>query len=129
MASSDLLGTLGRFLSTRVRKVPPSPRDLEFLTQFRKTVEEHLPDGEFTTSAAAADVEMSRMHLNRKLRALTGQSTHEFIQNMRLEAAREMLARQVRIGDIARAVGFRSSSHFARVFREKFGQPPSSFKP
>jgi AraC-like DNA-binding protein len=129
MASSDLLGTLGRLLSPRGRKVPPFPGDLEFLAQFRKTVEAHLPDGGFTTSAAAAHAEMSRMHLNRKLRALTGQSTHEFIQNMRLEAAREMLPRQLSIGEIAQAVGFKSRSHFARVFRQKFGHPPSSFKP
>jgi AraC-like DNA-binding protein len=129
MASSDLLGTLGRFLSPRVRKLPPSPRDLEFLAQFRKTVEEHLPDGDFTTSAAAANVELSRMHLNRKLRALTGQSTHKFIQTARLEAARRMLSEQLPIGEVARAVGFKSTSHFSRVFRQRFGHPPSSLRP
>jgi transcriptional regulator GlxA family with amidase domain len=77
---------------------------------------------------AASLLGMSRMHLNRKLRALTGQSTHEFIRTMRLETARDLLQKHMPVECIAGSVGFRSSSHFEKVFRERFGAKPSTYR-
>jgi transcriptional regulator GlxA family with amidase domain len=68
------------------------------------------------------------MHLNRKLQALTGQSTHEFIRTMRLEAARDLLPMPLSVEFIAEAVGFKSSSRFAKVFKERFGARPSRYR-
>ena len=68
------------------------------------------------------------MHLNRKLRALTGQSTHEFIRTMRLETARDLLQKHMPVEFIAGSVGFKSSSHFAKVFQQRFGAKPSTYR-
>lgn len=91
-------------------------------------VAQHYSDRGFTTQVAAASVGMSRMHLNRKLQALTGQSTHEFIRTMRLEAARELLQKPLSVQSIAESTGFKSSSHFAVVFRQRFGVRPSKYR-
>jgi AraC-like DNA-binding protein len=104
-----------------------SPRDRLFLDNFRKVVDEHQSDPGFTTALAASSVGLSRMQLNRKLRTMTGLSTHEYILQRRLDGACGLLSRALPIAVIAESVGFKSSSHFAKVFRQKFGSPPSEY--
>jgi transcriptional regulator GlxA family with amidase domain len=128
MARNSVFKALKRFLHHQARKPPLSASDGEFLGRFREIVAQHHSDGGFTTQVAAASVSMSRMHLNRKLQALTGQSTHEFIRTMRLEAARNLLPMPLSVESIAEAVGFKSSSHFAKVFKERFGVRPSTYR-
>lgn len=123
-----MASTLDGFPHHQSRKPPLSAFDREFLERFREVIAQHYADTGFTTLAAAASVAMSRMHLNRKLRALTGQSTHEYIRTMRLEAARDLLQKPLPVEFIAESVGFKSSSHFAKVFRERFGARPSTYR-
>ncbi len=104
-------------------------RDDEFLARVESTVEEHIADPCFTTAVAASCLAISRMHLNRRLRALTGQSTHEFIRSIRLNTAREILLQgTLPITVIAATVGFRSPSHFVEAFRERFGTTPARLR-
>ncbi len=128
MARNPRIGVLYRFLFPDPLNVPLSAGDRQFLERFRCNVMQRYSDSEFTTARAAESVGISRMHLNRKLRQLTGQSTHEFIRTMRLEAARELLAEALPVATIARSVGFKNISHFGRAFREKFGATPSVYR-
>jgi transcriptional regulator GlxA family with amidase domain len=128
MARNPVTEILNRFLFPQAPRVHPSASNQEFLGRFRTTVSQHYSDPGFTTAAAAESIEMSRMHLNRKVRELTGQSTHEFIKTMRLEAARDLLPKPLPVAFIAHSVGFKSSSHFAAAFRERFGAPPSEYR-
>ena len=128
MGRNPVFDVLDRLLHHQARKPPVSASNREFLERFREIVMQHRSDTAFTTQAAATSVAMSRMHLNRKLRALTGQSTHEFIRTVRLEAARDLLQSSLSVERIAESVGFKSSSHFAEVFRERFGARPSTYR-
>ena len=128
MGRYPVIEALDRFLHPRTRKPPLSGSDREFLRRFRLIVSQHYSDRGFTTQVAAAIVGMSRMHLNRKLRALTGQSTHEFIRAMRLEAARELLQKPLSVESVAESTGFKSKSHFSMVFRQRFGVGPSRYR-
>jgi len=101
----------------------------EFLDCMHRMAEEHLSDPLFTTSNAAESLGMSRMHLNRRLRSLTGQSTHQFIQETRLESARTVLLTQSQpVSAIAAGVGFKSVSQFTRAFRLRYGAPPAEYR-
>jgi AraC-like DNA-binding protein len=126
MPPNSLFDTLNRFLHPKPLK--PSPVDRVFLERFQELVNQHQAEPEFTTAEAAAQVGMSRMHLNRKLRALTGQSIHDYILGKRLERAHDLLSGPLPIESIAKSVGFRSSSHFSQVFRQRFGTTPSAFR-
>ena len=128
MARHPVIKALDRFLHRQAQLPPVSAVDRELLGRFREIVVQHCSDTGFTTQVAAASVAMSRMHLNRKLRALTGHSTHEFITTIRLEVARDLLQKPLRVESIAESVGFKSSSHFAKVFRERFGTRPSAYR-
>ncbi len=101
----------------------------EFLERVHRIAEEHLADPFFTTSEAAECLDMSRMHLNRRLRTLTGKSTHQMIQEMRLESARGVLLEEpLPVAAIAARVGFKSVSQFTKAFRQKYGAPPAEYR-
>ena len=104
MARHPVFDVLKHFLHPGPSKHPLSARDQKLLEGFREAVERHQSDPEFTTALAAACVGMSRMHLNRKLRALTGRSTHEYIRERRLEEARALLSQPLSVASIARSV-------------------------
>jgi transcriptional regulator GlxA family with amidase domain len=105
-------------------------RDDEFLARVHAVVRRHIDDPLFNTSVAAEELAMSRMHLNRRLRALTGKSTHEFVLAIRMDRAKEILLSQTcnSVKMVSSAVGFRSGSHFAKVFRAQVGTAPSRFR-
>lgn len=69
---------------------------------------------------------MSRSTLNRRTRELTGMSTNQFIQELRLQRAREILEseRTVSLKVVAEAVGLRSPHYLSRLYRERFGKSP-----
>jgi AraC family transcriptional regulator len=77
--------------------------------------------------AAAACI--SRFHFARMFRARTGYSPMAYVMRLRLERAREMLAREDHcIADTAAALGFYDQSHFTRSFRRAHGVPPHVFR-
>jgi AraC-like DNA-binding protein len=127
MAKNLVLDALTRVLRPRIIIPPISPEDQMFLERFHETVTLHQSESPFTTEDAAAALGISRMHLNRKVHALTGVSTHEYIRQTRLEGAKVLLSEQLPVAFIAKSFGFRSMSHFAKAFRQQFGVKPSVY--
>jgi AraC-like DNA-binding protein len=71
---------------------------------------------------------MSRMHLNRKLKALTGNSPAVLIRNIRLEKAAELLLqKEGNITEIANSVGISNPSNFTKSFRNYFRVSPRDY--
>ncbi|MCB0304751.1 MAG: response regulator [Calditrichaeota bacterium] len=110
------------------REITRNSMDTRFLERVISSIEAHLDEPDFETKALAAELGLSRSHLNRKLRALTGQSTHEFIRTLRLNRAAQLLEKRTgNVSEIAYEVGFNSPSHFTQAFREKFGMTPTRY--
>ncbi|MFN4254125.1 MAG: ATP-binding protein [Saprospiraceae bacterium] len=112
--------------------LPESPDDFlcdpdrEFLKKLGLIVEANLGNAQMTIEDVAAAMFVSRSQLHRKLDALTGQNTSEFVRNYRLDRAHAMLKnREGRVGEVALRVGFGSEKYFSTAFRERFGVPPS----
>ncbi len=100
-----------------------------FLRQATQTVMEHLKEESFNVEAFAAAMALSRMQLHRKIKALTGKSTTEFIRVVRLRQAAEMLKNKSgNVSEIAFAVGFNNLSYFVRSFHKQYGVPPSQYR-
>ena len=66
-----------------------------------------------------------RDHLNRLVKKETGLTLGQFRAQRRLSRAKELLARGVKVGDVAGEVGLPDQSYFARWFRRQTGQSPS----
>jgi len=117
-----------RMIEIQPAEVTVNSMDEKFLKHLLGVFEEHISEADLSTEEFAREIGMSRMHLNRKLQALTNHSTHEFIRIMRLKRAAQLLKKTSgSISEIAYSLGFNSASHFSQAFRKQFGQPPSSF--
>lgn len=88
-------------------------------------MEDHIADP-LTLDQLARAAGVTRRHLNRLSREKLGLGTMAFYRQLRIEAGRRMLENStLPVTEIALATGFASSSHFSRVFSERFGLPPS----
>ena len=93
-----------------------------------QSVNQHLGDSDFTVEQLCADAGISRAHLHRKMKELTGLPVTEFIRNIRLEQAARLLREQkLNITQVAYTVGFSNLGYFSTVFRKHFGISPRDF--
>jgi len=71
----------------------------------------------------------SSYHFHRIFRALVGETLHDFVTRVRLEAALSLISHGDRrtLTEVALACGFGSSSSFSRSFRKHFGVAPRAF--
>ncbi|NEU68126.1 hybrid sensor histidine kinase/response regulator transcription factor [Spirosoma agri] len=109
-----------------VPSVSTTPED-DFMNKVYAVLNDRLGDTTFGVEPLAVAVNMSRMHLNRKVKALTGLSPIELIRAVRLNKASEMLLTNVPISDVAYAVGFDTPAYFSKVFKEHHGLTPSEY--
>ena len=102
--------------------------DEKFLLRAKMIVEEHISDTSFGVEQMAEKINLSRAQLFRKLKATTGISPNEFINEIRLKrAAQLILSKADTIAQIGYSVGFNEQSYFAKSFRKRFGVPPSEY--
>jgi len=102
--------------------------DEQLLQRAINSVENHISDPKFDTTAMSREVGVSRALLHQKLKALTGHSTGEFIRTLRLKRAAQLLKQRTgNVSEIAYDVGFQSLSYFAKTFRTQFGKTPSQY--
>ncbi len=103
--------------------------DKAFLEKIVNTIHNHLTDSQLSVESLAEAVGMSRVHLNRKLKALTDYSANKFIQAYRLEQALLLLQQGAgNVSEIAFQTGFGSTAYFVKCFREKYGKTPGEVK-
>ncbi|MEZ4701916.1 MAG: ATP-binding protein [Rhodothermales bacterium] len=103
--------------------------DAAWLEKVRGIVEAQMGDGQFGVERLAEEVGLGRRQLQRKMNELTGGTTHRFIQELRLERARQLLEQQAgNVSEVAYRVGFRDPRHFARLFQQQYGKPPSRWR-
>ncbi len=104
-------------------------REEDFLKKAVGIVEEHLSDSEFSQETFCREIGMSKASLYRKINSLTNQSINEFVRNIRLKKAAEMLrcGKQLHIAELGYRVGFSEPSYFTKKFRELFGMTPKIY--
>ena len=101
--------------------------DEKFLATLMKTIEEKMSDEEFTINSLESQLGLSHSTFYRKIKTLTGQSGQEFLLNVRIKRAHQILSEKkgVRVSEVAYMVGFSSPKYFTKCFKEYFGYSPS----
>ncbi len=100
----------------------------EFGRQVLEHVSAHLSDSGYGVEQIAADLGITRIHVNRKLKAETGYSPSTVFKTIRMtEARRLLLEGQYPVSEIATRCGFSTASYFSTAFKDFFGQSPSEF--
>ncbi len=116
-------------LSQNSTKVATEPSlDEKFLQKAKMVVERNISDSLFSVESLAEEMHLSRAQLFRKLKAISGLPPNEFINDIRLLRAAEMIKGKVdTLTQISYSVGFNEPSYFAKRFKKKFGMTPREF--
>ncbi|MES2775694.1 MAG: two-component regulator propeller domain-containing protein [Bacteroidota bacterium] len=105
-----------------------SPDEL-FLLNAVEVVEKNISDTDLDIETFSKQMGVSRMQMYRKLSALTGMTIKEFIRDIRLKRAAQLLdQKSLNVSEVGYAVGFRDLSHFRKCFREKFGMNATEYQ-
>ncbi len=104
--------------------------DQQFLSKAVEVVETHIGDHEFDTQQFYEEMNVSNSTLYRKIKSLTGLSPNEFIRNVRMKYAGELMMKkgyEESIAEIAYMVGYSSPRYFSVCFKKEFGETPSEW--
>ena len=86
-------------------------------------------DSDLSLQALANESGYSRVHFVRMFKAATGASPHNYLLNLKLERARELLKNPSKsLIEIALDCGFSSHSHMSRLFHKFVGVTPSAYR-
>lgn len=100
-----------------------------FITRFKAAVEARLSESEITVEDLAADMNLSRAQLYRKVKAFTGSSPVELLRTARLNRAYQiLLTTDKSVSEVAYAVGFTTPSYFTKCFKEEYGMVPGDVR-
>ena len=97
----------------------------QFITRFKEVVERRLDDSDVSVEDLAADMNLSRVQLYRKVKAISGSSPVELLRTARLNRAYQLLITTDKsVSEIAYDVGFTAPSYFTKCFKETYGMLP-----
>ena len=100
-----------------------------FITRFKEAVEARLADSDASVEDLAADMNLSRVQLYRKVKATTGSSPVELLRTARLNRGYQLLlTTDLSISEVAYQVGFTAPSYFTKCFKEEYGLLPGDIK-
>ncbi|NJM15985.1 MAG: response regulator transcription factor, partial [Bacteroidales bacterium] len=114
--------------TTQEETYPENSIDRKFLDRIVAIVDKDISNPEFDNKLLMQEIGLGKSQLYAKIKALTGQSVHEFIRTIRLKKAANLLKdKPASISEIAYATGFNSLIYFSRCFKKQFGVTPTDF--
>jgi ABC-type sugar transport system substrate-binding protein/AraC-like DNA-binding protein len=100
-----------------------------FITRFKEVVESRLDESELSVEDLAADMNLSRVQLYRKVKAVTGSTPIELLRTARLNRAYQLLLTTDKsVSEVAYQVGFTAPSYFTKCFKDEYGMLPGDIK-
>ncbi|WCT11069.1 hybrid sensor histidine kinase/response regulator transcription factor [Mucilaginibacter jinjuensis] len=112
----------------KVEQIEVASEDDKFIKNAVKIVEANITNANFSVEELSRLMLLSRVSLYKKLLTLTGKTPVDFIRNIRLEKAVQLLEKsKLNIANVAYEVGFANPTYFAKVFREEYGMLPSEY--
>lgn len=111
-----------------IKSMAYTKADERFLKKLNDIINEHVDNVELDVDMIADRMNLSRPTLYRKISGLSNLTPNELIKISRLKKAAELILRgDMRIYEIAEAVGFNSQSYFSRAFSKQFDMSPSQY--
>ena len=103
--------------------------DQRLVNSATEYVESNLSNSDISVETMSEALNMSRVHLYKRLTAITGQTPSEFIRDIRLRHAEQLILKsQLSISEISYKVGFNNPRYFTKYFKDKYGVIPSQYK-
>lgn len=95
--------------------------------KFQAYVNKHFTDPQLSLTSVAEEFHITEPYLSRAFKQGTGENFSKYVERLRMEKARELIADGGKsLSEIALQVGYNSPQVFRRVYKKNFGVPPSS---
>lgn len=102
--------------------------DSEFIANVTRLIEDHVEQEKIDVGFLSDALSMSNSTLYRKIKALTGISTNEFIRKIKMSRAEQLLLTgKFTVSEVGYQVGMNSPVYFRQCFKEEFGMVPSDY--
>ena len=76
----------------------------------------------------AREAALSPFHFLRIFRSAFGETPHQYLTRVRIEAAKRLLLADAPVTDVCFEVGFQSLGSFSALFARRVGSPPTAFR-
>ncbi|MDH6342103.1 signal transduction histidine kinase/ligand-binding sensor domain-containing protein/DNA-binding response OmpR family regulator [Parabacteroides sp. PFB2-12] len=106
-----------------------SPNDRKFIDRLVELMEKNMDNGELVVEDLVQELAVSRSVFFKKLKALTGLAPIEFIREMRVKRAAELIETgEYSISQVSYMVGINDPRYFSKCFKQKYGMTPTEYK-
>ena len=103
--------------------------DDAFLRKFAEQIEAVYADPEYNVEKLSETLGLSRGHLHRKIKELTGTAPVEFLRTYRLNKATQLLRQNAyTVSEVAYRTGFSSPAYFSKCFKAVYGVTPTEYQ-
>jgi signal transduction histidine kinase/ligand-binding sensor domain-containing protein/DNA-binding response OmpR family regulator len=124
----SLINKFSKSVSFEAREMTLTSADERFMDKAINLVKENISNPDLNIEEMSTELGMSRVHLYRKLKALTNQTPSEFVRTIRLKQSAYLLSQhKLNISEVAYAVGFSSHQYFTNCFQNYFNMSPTEY--
>ncbi len=111
-----------------VKPIEMKGNDAALMEKIMACINRRLCDSDFNVEALADEVGLSRVQLHRRIKDITGITVGEFLRNLRMKQAAELLAKgDVTVSQVTYAVGMSNPTHFTTAFKKYYGVTPTEY--
>ena len=112
----------------KIDKISVESNDEKLMKRIMAVINREMANPDLTVELLASEVGLSRVHLHRRLKALTNQSPRDFIRNTRLRQAATLLSeKRLSVAEVSDLTGFSNAGSFTTAFKRLFGTTPSEY--
>ena len=118
----------GAYQEDKIKEIELESDNDILMKRIMKVINDNLDNTDLKVEMLSMEIGLSRVQLHRRMKEMTGISTGEFIRNIRLKKAAELLSeKKVNVSQVAYMVGFGSLTHFSTAFRKFYGVSPTEY--
>ena len=110
-------------------KTTMSTQDKAFIDRLTEFMEKNIDNGDLVVDNLVQEMAVSRSVFFKKLKSLTGLAPVEFIKEMRVKRAAQLIETgEFNMTQIAYMVGINDPRYFSKCFKQRFGMTPTEYK-
>lgn len=106
-----------------------SENDQAFIKKVKESLDQNFHKLDYSVEKLASDSHYQRRQLTRKVKDIFGTTPKDLIRAHRLKKACELLLNSSqKVAEIAEQVGYAEGPSFSKVFKDHFGETPTSYR-
>ena len=105
------------------------PHDKQFIADTINIIEKNINEEKFSVEVLGKALGLSRTHLFRKFKSLTGIAPNDFIRQIRIKKAAQLIKEgNYSVSEVCYMVGFKTPANFSTSFKAFYGKSPKEFQ-